>query len=234
MKSFLLLLFAAFITTSAIAQYTVNGNATKDNCNCYTLTKNINTQSGSVWNNNKIDLSQSFNFTFDVFLGCNDNGADGMAFVLQPISTSVGSNGSGMGFQGINPSIGVTLDTHLNTITNDPVYDHIAIQLNGDVNHASANTITPPTPISATNNNVEDCQTHILQIIWDVTLTKLSVYFDGVLRVSATQDFVSNVFGGNPNLFWGFTAATGGENNLQRFCTSLKPNFFFAPAQKTF
>lgn len=85
MKLVLLLLFAIFYFPSAIAQYTINGDATKDNCNCYTLTKNINTQSGSVWNNNKIDLSQSFNFTFDVFLGCNDAGADGMAFVLQPI-----------------------------------------------------------------------------------------------------------------------------------------------------
>lgn len=233
MKPALLLLLAAVFINNAVAQYTVNGNATKDNCNCYTLTKNINTQSGSVWNNNKINLSQSFNFTFDVFLGCNDVGADGIAFVLQPISTSVGSSGSGMGFEGINPSVGVTLDTYQNTNTTDPVYDHIAIQLNGDVNHSSANTITPLTPISASNNNVEDCQTHILQIIWDASSKNLSVYFDGILRVTATQDFVSTVFSGNPQLFWGFTAATGGENNLQKFCTSLKPNFFFAPDQKT-
>ena len=104
------------------------------------------------------------------------------------------------------PSIGVTLDTYQNSNTADPVYDHIAIQLNGDVNHANANTITPATPISATNNNVEDCQTHILQIIWDVTLTKLSVYFDGVLRVSATQDFVTNIFGGNWRIIGLFAA----------------------------
>ena len=105
-----------FINFVAAGQYTINGNATQDNCHCYTLTQSINTQQGSVWNNTKIDLSQSFDFTFQVFLGCTDfNGADGIAFVLQPISTSVGTNGGGMGFEGISPSVAVTLDTYQNS-----------------------------------------------------------------------------------------------------------------------
>ena len=55
-----------------------------------------------------------------------------MVFVLQPISTSVGSTGGGLGFHGIVPSVGVTLDTYQNTNDNDPAFDHIAIQLNGN------------------------------------------------------------------------------------------------------
>ena len=98
MRSLFLFFFTTLLIKQSEAQYTVNGNATKDNCNCYTLTNTAAFQSGSVWNNNKIDLTQSFNFTFDVFLGCSDAGADGIAFVLQPISTSVGTSGSGMGF----------------------------------------------------------------------------------------------------------------------------------------
>lgn len=224
-------LLFCFITTKA--QYTVNGNAFRENCNCYTLTNNQVTQSGSVWNNNRINLSQSFDFTFDVFLGCNDGGADGIAFVLQPISTSVGSSGGGMGFQGINPSLGVTLDTYQNSMPDsDPAYDHIAIQLNGDVNHSTTNTITPFTPISATNNNVEDCQTHLLKIVWNAPSTTMTVFFDGVQRLSITRDIVATVFGGNSQVFWGFTGATGGLSNLQRFCTSLLPKFVFLPDQK--
>jgi gliding motility-associated-like protein len=222
-----------FWNSTIKAQYTVNGNAFRENCNCYTLTNNQLGQSGSVWNNNRIDLSQSFDFTFEVFLGCNDAGADGIAFVLQPISTIVGSSGGGMGFQGINPSLGVTLDTYQNsTPDGDPSYDHIAIQLNGDVVHTTANAITPLTPISATSNNVEDCQSHLLKIVWDAPSTTMTIFFDGVQRLSVTRNLVATVFGGNTQVFWGFTGATGGLSNLQKFCTILQPKFVFLPNQK--
>jgi len=226
-------LYVCFFYT-AKSQYTLNGNATQNDCHCYTLTENLNNQSGSVWNNNKINLNQSFDFTFQVYLGCNDNnGADGIAFVLQPISVSVGTSGGGMGFQNINPSVGVTMDTYQNTLPDaDPSYDHIAIQINGVINHLSASTLTPATPISATSNNVEDCQNHSLRIVWNASTTTLTTYFDGVLRVSATNNFVNNVFSGNPLVYWGFTGATGGLYNLQQFCTTLTPTFHFLPNQR--
>jgi gliding motility-associated-like protein len=34
---------------------------------------------------------------------------------------------------------------------------------------------------------------------------------------------VTDVFAGNPEVFWGFTGSTGGSRNRQRFCTSLNP-----------
>ena len=64
---FLLSLIGGF---SASAQYTINGSATQDDCHCYTLTPNLIDRHGTVWNNNKIDLNNSFDFTFKVFLGC--------------------------------------------------------------------------------------------------------------------------------------------------------------------
>ncbi|HRO75684.1 MAG TPA: hypothetical protein PLP27_06015, partial [Crocinitomicaceae bacterium] len=131
-------LFFTFSTTT-FAQYVINGNSTQDNCNCYTLTPDVGTQYGSVWNVNKISLNNSFDFNFTVFLGHNDAGADGIAFVLQPISTSVGSSGGGLGFGGITPSLGVTIDTYQNA--GDPSYDHIAYQKNGDVDHGTANNL---------------------------------------------------------------------------------------------
>jgi gliding motility-associated-like protein len=235
-----LLLIIAFLIIQPIdaQEYTVNGNATKDNCHCYTLTPDANSQNGSVWNNKKINLNNSFTYTFDVFLGNNDVGADGIAFVLQPISTSIGSVGGGMGYFGISPAVGVTLDTYQNgnagsnTPDCDPAEDHIAIQLNGVINHcANSTNITSTVPISASSNNVEDGLTHYLKIDWDATTKKLSVFFDGVLRVSATQDFVNTIFAGDPMVFWGFTGATGGARNLQKFCTSLTPKFTIKPTQ---
>ncbi|MEO6404168.1 MAG: PKD domain-containing protein [Ferruginibacter sp.] len=215
-------------------QYTVNGNAVQNNCHCYTLTQNSNNQSGSVWNNIKIDLSISFNFVFDVNLGCSDdNGADGIAFVLQPISTSVGSLGGGLGYQGISPAIGITLDTYQNmSPDNDPTYDHIAIQRNGVLDHLSSQNLAGPIAISATNNNVEDCADHTLRIIWDAPTKTLSTFFDNVPRLSIVNDLVNTTFGGNPMVYWGFTGSTGGLFNVQKFCTALTPQWSFGPAQK--
>src|SRR5215470_13056678 len=91
--------------------YIINGNAYQENCNCYTLTDDQNFLSGSVWNKYKIDLTQSFDFTFNVFLGCRDaDGADGIAFVLQPIGTSIGTFGGGLGYMGVSSSVGILID----------------------------------------------------------------------------------------------------------------------------
>ncbi len=219
-----------------LAQYTVNGNASRDACNLYTLTQNAGGQSGSVWNNNKIDLTQSFDFNFDVYLGnleTTTEGADGIAFVLQPISTSVGGTGSGLGYGGISPAVGVTLDTYQNSSPdNDPAYDHIAFQLNGDLNHATANNIAGPVTAINGNNNIEDGAWHSLHIIWDAVAKTLTAFVDGSLRLTTTRDFVASTFGGNPMVYWGFTGSTGGLFNLQRFKTALNPSFHFSPTQK--
>ncbi len=223
------------ISKSMLAQYTLNGSATQDACNEYTLTRAVNNQSGSVWNNNKINLSQSFNFNFDVFLGAsNSPGADGIVFVLQPISTSVGTTGGGLGYEGVTPAVGVTIDTYQNFPNNDPVFDHIAIQLNGDLNHNTANNIAGPVPASILSgtDNIEDNSWHSLRIEWNAATKTLSAYIDGVLKVTATKDFVTDIFAGDPLVYWGFTGSTGGENNLQKFKTALNPSFSFSPAQK--
>lgn len=215
-------------------QYTVNGDAIQNNCHCYTLTPDLTTQSGSVWNNYKIDLSNSFTFVFSVNLGATDvNGADGIAFVLQPVSTSIGGDGSGMGFGGISPSIAVTLDTYQNSSPdNDPSYDHIAIQRNGIVDHLSADNLAGPLQASSTSDNIEDNLDHALKISWDATTKTLSTFFDGVLRVSVVNDLVATTFSGDPLVYWGFTGATGGLSNLQKFCTALTPQWDFNATQK--
>lgn len=218
--SICLLLF--FLPGLAFTQYILNGSATQNNCNCYTLTQAQNTQSGSVWNSNKINLSNSFDFNFNVYLGCQDaNGADGIVFILQPISTNIGTTGEGMGFEGVLPSVGISLDTWQNFNRNDPAYDHIDIQVNGTVTHGS--DLAGPVQASATSDNIEDCQWHVLRIQWDAVNKILYSFFDGVLRVQANIDMVSTIFNNDPNVFWGFSAATGGSNNLQQFCTALNP-----------
>ena len=157
--------------------YFLNGSASQDNCNCYTLTRDDFRLSGSVWNIFKINLSDPFDFKFSVFLGSADDlGADGMAFVLQPISTNIGTQGGGLGFEGVSPSIGITIDTWQNTNNNDPAFDHISIQRNGDLNHNSLNNISGPVTALAGNNNIEDGNWHLLRIQWDPVTKVLKTY----------------------------------------------------------
>ncbi len=222
-----------FITHQiAYSQYILNGNATQDACNEYTLTQAVNWLGGSVWNANKIDLDQSFDFNFDVFLGSNDGGADGIAFVLQPVSTSVGTSGGGLGYSGITPAVGVTIDTWQNSEDNDPAFDHIAIQLNGNINHNTANNIAGPVSAVNGNNNIEDGAWHSFRISWNATTKTMVAYIDGAIRISVVKDFVNDVFSGDPLVYWGFTGSTGGANNLQKFKTALNPAFKFVANQK--
>ncbi len=226
----LLVAVVVLANSESQAQYQINGNAAQTACNCWRLTSANNGQNGSVWNVNLFDLSNPFDFTFDVFLGCNDGGADGLAFVLQPLSVNAGSSGGGIGYQGINPSLAIELDTYVNAT--DPGFDHISMQTNGVVTHGGGNSLAGPVQTSATSANVEDCAWHELHIVWDPVAMTMNVYFDGVLRLTYTGDIINNLFGGNPNVYWGFTAATGGANNLHQFCNSLNPAFIItSPVQ---
>ncbi|MGB5005600.1 MAG: PKD domain-containing protein, partial [Ferruginibacter sp.] len=233
MQKILTLIFLLVFCQNLFAQYTLNGNATRDACNEYTLTAAVNWQGGSVWNNIKIDLTQSFDFNFDVLLGSNNSpGADGIAFVLQPVSTSVGSSGGGMGYEGITPAVGVIIDTYENGNNNDPAFDHIAVQLNGDIGHTTVNNIAGPVTALNGNDNIEDGNWHSLRIVWNASSKTLTAAVDGSLRLSVVKDFVTDVFSGDPFVYWGFTGATGGENNLQKFKIALNPAFKFSANQK--
>lgn len=224
--------------TQIIAQtdnpYHINGNAYQENCNCYTLTRDQEMQSGSVWNINKIDLTQSFDFHFNVFLGCRDSaGADGIAFVLQPISTSIGNRGEGLGVEGVSPSVIIAIDTWQNNNKGDPAYDNVSIHLNGDLSHNSANNIAGPVTALPGSDNIEDCQWHVFRIWWDAASKKITVFMDGAERLNASIDLVPAVFNNDPMVFWGLTGATGGGTNNQRFCTSLNASFSFPEGQIT-
>ena len=230
---FLILLFPVF-KTSAQNPYVLNGSATQDNCHCYTLTTESMFQSGSIWNKNKIDLTQPFDYFFNVNLGCLDfDGADGIAFVLQPVSTSLGSAGQGIGFGGIVPSLGVTIDTYQNFNDNDPSYDHIDIQTNGNVTHGTSDDITGPVSALAGSDNIEDCNFHIMEINWQPGIDSMIISMDGVRRLAVKKDIIADIFRSDPLVYWGFTSATGGSVNLQQMCTSLDANFVLAPHTNT-
>ena len=207
--------------TPVSAQFQLNGDASIINCKCYQLNPDMGNKAGSVWNINQIDLNQPFDYSFTVNLGCNNSsqwaGADGMVFALQPLNTSIGSSGGQMGLGGVSPSLGVYLDTYQNTAHGDIFNDHISINLDGDVIHTSSNNIAGPYDLG----EIENCVAEPLRITWDPTTTLLNVYYNNFLVLNYTGDIVNNVFNGNPMVFWGFTASTGGASNFHQFCIDV-------------
>lgn len=229
-RAFSILLLLLF-SVDVVAQYQVNGAASQTSCNCFQLTPDAPNVGGSVWNVNQIDLTDPFDFSFQIFLGCSEWGADGIGFVLQPVNINQGGPSSSLGYGGIVPSLIVEVDTWPNDQTmSDPQEDHIAIMQNGDPNHGSANNLAGPVTASATQNNIEDCGWHLIRIVWSPGLNALTIYFDGMFRTSYTGDIINSVFGGDPNVYWGWTGGTGSASADQRFCNAIFPIYTITSA----
>ena len=57
-----------------------------------------------------------------------------------------------------------------------------------------------------------------MQVRWDAGIQTLMVYFDCELRITYSADIINEIFDGDPLVFWGFTSATGGLNNVHEVC----------------
>ncbi|MFT7588742.1 MAG: gliding motility-associated-like protein [Limisphaerales bacterium] len=218
-KSIFLLCLLGFSFFEAKSQFVLNADAIDLGGDCFQLTPAAAWRTGSVYHPTLIDLRKPFAIRTSLYFGSLDGtGADGMAFLLQPISTAVGSSGGGMGYQGISPSLAVEFDTYENTSFLDPITDHVSFQQNGILDHTGASALTTPVDISALSGNVEDAAFHSVLINWDPTINEMSVEVDCAVRTSYTGDIIATIFGGDPLVYVGFTGSTGGLFNNQRVC----------------
>ena len=204
--------------TSVWGQFVRVGEAISTSANCYQLTPQTTGQVGAVWYQSKINLNFNFHIEGTLNFGNRDaNGADGIGFVLQPVSNGIGAAGQGLGFQGINPSLGVEFDVYQNSDFADPAEDHIALVKNGVLNHSATENIQGP---FALPYNLEDGANHSFVIDWNASTKIFTVVLDGTLRINYTSDIVTDLFSSNPFVFWGFTASTGAFFNFQTVCFS--------------
>ena len=225
------LIYISFVLVSSYsinvgAQFVVNGNASittpecPDSSTTYLLTPNQNNQGGQIWYPTQVSLIHPFDIQFQMFLGNKTYsvGADGVCFVFQQLSVNAGSLGGGLGYAGITPSIAVEFDTYQNGW--DPAYCHTAIEKNGDVDHTdlSGNNLAGPVQLDPGNPNLPDGAWHNMEVIWNPDSQTIKVYYDCNMRVSYKGDIIDSIFAGNPNVYWGFTAGTGGSDNKQEVC----------------
>ena len=208
------LLFIFFVSENIFGQFIINGSALHSGDGNYLLTPAQGAKAGSIWYEEKISLEESFELNFELYFGTKDNGADGITFCLQPLNNNVGVSGGGLGVQGVQPSFFVEFDTYRNG--GDPSYDHLALQKNGNVQNNGTNNLFPATHIKAGQNNVENGQWYPMRAIWNATTKRFQLFVDCNLRIDYTGDIVQEIFGGDPMVFWGFTASTGGANNEHR------------------
>jgi hypothetical protein len=212
--------FAGCSDCNILPEYIYNGNAYYAGGDCYRITNNAAWQNSTLWNASQINLTNPFSLQFIINLGSNDAGADGVVFIMQRLGTAaIGATGGGMGFASFGESLGIEFDTFQNPEFGDLPEDHIAIEIDGNVDHGNASTrLASPVAMSPYSNNTEDGNDHVAEIRWDPSTKLLSVFFDCVLRTSATVDLVTQVFSGQTNVYWGFSGATGAQFNFQTIC----------------
>ncbi len=221
LKFKLIFISITLISLSSKAQkYFANGDATYIGGDCYQLTTEANNKGGTVWYADKIDLKKNFDLEFLMNFGRLDGpGADGIVFALQRDSnTFLGTKGGGMGYNGLSPSLGIEFDTYYNGSANDPSYDHVSIFKNGVMDHASSNCLTSTVAASATSINIEDGDDHLVRVQWNSGSQTIKVWFDCYLRLTLKYDIQAQIFSNNSDVYWGFTAATGGKKNRHIVC----------------
>lgn len=208
--------FSNFSDTSLLD---LNGTATTTTTSDGTvlrLTSATTNQSGSAFSYatvNAATFSTFFTFRITNFGGtlfdCNTRtGADGLVFVAQSVSSSVGGAGAGIGYSGIPNSVGVEFDTWCNAANNDPSSNHIGIDTNGNVNHGSGALYT-----TNVATNFDDGNIWYAWVDYDGTNLEVRANQTGVRSATAllsrTLDLTTIL--GQANAYIGFTSGTGAD-----------------------
>ncbi|MGE0483359.1 MAG: PEP-CTERM sorting domain-containing protein [Gammaproteobacteria bacterium] len=170
------------------------------------LTNNTS-QGGSAFSTTAIALDQdaSFSTAFRFrFSDQQNGGADGIVFTVQTNSNTSGGIGGGIGYQGLQNSVGIEFDNWFNGGL-DPNGNHVGIDLDGDVN-------SKVTSIDIADlDNPQNIFTAWVDYDGVNDLLEVRVNTTGIRPVAAllsyTVDLVSVL--GQTDAFVGFTSGTG-------------------------
>jgi hypothetical protein len=190
--------------------------------NCAQMTAEVNDQRGCIWNVGTISFANPFDYTVMMYFGNNVSGADGCTFSFQnsPAGvTACGTAGGSLGMGGVPNAVVIEYDTYDNdnpAHVFDLAADHTAIEIDGSFGPTAP--LCGPVQANPFSTTIDDGILHAIRVTWNPGTNTLSTYFDGNLRLACVYNYVALVFGGNPNVYWGFTGATGGLNNQQYFC----------------
>ncbi|MGA0555299.1 lectin-like domain-containing protein [Larkinella sp. VNQ87] len=214
----LLLGLTFFISHRLLGQFQLVGSTVQAGTpGCYQITDNIPNQAGAIWSQYQIDLSQSASWEFTFNLGNQQEGGDGLVFVLQAQrSDALGGFDNQLGYMGISPSIGVEFDT------GNTSFDHIAVNKDGNIDNASSLNLTGPVPALPSNTSLKDGKDHLVHINWKARTNQLEIFLDCLLRISLKVDLIKDVFSDSSTVWWGITGSTGPGMNVSRQTVCLQ------------
>ncbi|MBU1224482.1 MAG: PEP-CTERM sorting domain-containing protein [Gammaproteobacteria bacterium] len=198
---------------SSTAGLTLNGSATQAGSVLRVTPANFG-QSGSAFSTSTVSLASNASFsTFFQFrftspggacdgLGC---GADGLVFVVQTVGNNVGGAGGGIGYAGINNSVGIEFDTWNNGSGDNNSSNHIGADVNGDVNSIVLAEVTEA------DMNDGDIWSVWVDYNGGTNLLEARMNRSGVrpsnALLSLTRDLATDL--ATTNAFVGFTSGTG-------------------------
>lgn len=219
--------FANF--NGASSSFQLNGNASFQS-GVLRLTPNTANQGGTAFLTSQIPVSEgtSFNTRFTFRMAGTADGADGMTFIIQGDRVNaLGSQGGGLGYEGILESVAVELDTY--AAGGELNANHVGVLTNGVVsNHLG---------VAAAPFDLENGSTHTLWVDYDGPADRLSVYLaQGVSTTKpATPLIVVNALKLHDlvgaNAWLGFGGATGGSSNTHEVLAwDLSVNAFAPPS----
>ncbi|NOX08026.1 MAG: tandem-95 repeat protein [Gammaproteobacteria bacterium] len=214
-----------YFNFSDLSAFTLNGQASTLNPvageSVLRLTATGIGGGGSVFLNQTIPLQDNsgFNASFSSFFkfrisnpaGISDSdgqGADGLVFVVQTAADSVGGLGGGIGYSGINNSVGVEIDTYNNGGGDGNSGNHVGINTNGNLSSIAL----APYP-----DRFNDGDTFFAWVDYQGSSQNLEVRIsaDGVrpalAMVSATIDLVTTL--GVSDAYIGFTSGSAAATN---------------------
>ncbi len=180
-------------------------NLTKNYGSTFNLNPQVNApanQAGSAYFSQAIDITKfSSSFTFKT-LALSSTPGDGFTFIVQGNGTAaLGTNGEGLGFQGIGKSVAIKFDFFNNGGEGDI---STGIYLNG------ARPTTPSVSLVGSPIDLRSDRAFLAELTYDGSVLKVKVT-DTVSGLSAAQSYLVDIATqvGGSNAFVGFTAATG-------------------------
>lgn len=202
------------------------------------LTPKTDAQKGTAVRRNRMLLgSTGFSTYFQMYITSNgSNTGDGMCFIVYQADTDTtqsGTSGEGLGYQGIDKSIGIEFDTYRNITRGDPLSPHVSIDTNGSVDHSSSAGTTATADNTPTDDGTSNIA-HTYSSLLDQTI-HVWVDYDGstgyttvTYGTDSTRNSSSNyIFKRNvgttlvgKSVYVGFSASTGAameKNNILKW-----------------
>ncbi len=220
MRSFFFLI-GCLIWIRAVGQaqeLSTNGAARFINTQCIEFRSTDNFLSGTFWTIDQFDFDADFDLIFRLNFSCAED-VDGLSFALQPTGAFVGNYEGRLGALDLSPSLIIEVDLDQNLEDGDPNFDHLAILLNGNLDHNAKENTLPPVELSASKTLIDRCQDHWLRIQFDADDKILVASFDCQerLRYTISDEVIALL----QPFHWGCTAGLGASSESIEVCPDL-------------